>query len=381
MTLKYLVEQINVSDHEYKLIEICCESGDWIKKNQHIFSYESSKSINEVTAVDDGYIYINEKCELDENFEIGFLIAYQSPQCISDENLQHHFADINEDHNQSAESVRVSKKASELIKSHNLSMSAFHGLEIISEKVVLDFINTMTPKINNLSTYTNKYSQDKFYGADKTRLAVIGAGKAALQLWDSLELLEKYEVVHFYDSSKDNDNSLLFGIDVTRGDVIDNVLLGFSENEFDEVIISFSGDIKARSAIFCALKDKGVPFANIIHPTATVSKLSNIGEGNVIFANCRIGPFCELGHNNFFSAFSSVEHNNIIGSHNTFGPGVLFSGSVTVGDKNKFGTMIGIEPNVVVGSGNIIASSQVLNISVSDEKLIRSKAGHEVRDL
>lgn len=380
MTINYFVEQINVSDDEYKLIEICCESGDFIKKNQHIFSYESSKSINEVDAVADGYIYFNKKCELDENFKIGFKIAFQSAECILDEDLQHHFTDINEDHNRSTESVRVSKKASELIKSHNLSMTAFDGLEIISEKVVLDLINTMTPKINNLSTYTKKYSQDKFYGANKTRLAVIGSGKAALQLWDSLELLEKYEVVGFYDSNKEGD-SLLFGIDVTRGDVIDNVLLGFSKNEFDEVIISFSGDIKARSAIFCSLKDKGVPFANIIHPTATVSKFSNIGEGNVIFANCRIGPFCELGHNNFFSTLSSVEHNNIIGSHNTFGPGVLFSGSVTVGDKNKFGTMIGIEPNVVIGSGNIIASSQVLNISVSDKKLIRSKAGHEVKDL
>lgn len=381
MTINYIVEQINVSDDEYKLIEMCCESGDWIKKNQHIFSYESSKSINEVVAVDDGYIYINEKCVLDENFKIGFSIAFQSVESISDENLQYLFSDINQDQSQSSESFRVSKKASALIKSHNLSMSAFHGLEIISEKVVVDHINKITPKINDLSTYTNKNSQDKFYGTNKKRLAVIGAGKAALQLWDALESLGHYGVVNFYDSSKEDENTHLFGIEIIRGPVIDNVIFGFSKDEFDEVIISFSGDTKARKSIFSSLQDKGIPFANIVHSTATVSSFSNIGEGNVIFANCRVGPFCQLGDNNLFSASCSVEHNNIVGSHNTFGPGVLFSGSVTVGDGNKFGTMIGIEPNVVVGSGNIIASSQVINFSVADQKLIRSKTVHEVRDL
>ena len=61
MIIEYLVEQINVSDDEYTLVEMCCESGDFVKKNQAVFSYESSKSVNEVAAVDDGYFYFNQK--------------------------------------------------------------------------------------------------------------------------------------------------------------------------------------------------------------------------------------------------------------------------------------------------------------------------------
>ena len=44
MIIEYLVEQINVSDDEYTLVEMCCESGDFVKKNQahHIITVQSN---------------------------------------------------------------------------------------------------------------------------------------------------------------------------------------------------------------------------------------------------------------------------------------------------------------------------------------------------
>jgi acetyltransferase-like isoleucine patch superfamily enzyme len=381
MIIEYFVEQINVSDDEYTLLEMSYESGSFVGKNKIIFCYESSKSIHEVSADGDGYLYFNPRCRLEENFNVGFKLALQSPGIISEDDLIAYFDQESNVQSSGNENVRISKKAKELIDKHNLTVSEFGEHEIISEKVVGDYLDTFSPKINNLSTYTDKNSETTFFVVSKVRLAVVGAGKAVLQLWDALLDSDKYEVVKFYDSDTTKSQQSLFGIEILRGDVVEDVTRDFANDDFDECIISFSGDIKARKSIFLALKDNGISFANIIHSTACVSQLSNLGQGNIIFSNTRIGPFCSIGDNNFLSAACSIEHNNIIGSHNTFGPGVLFSGSVCVGDENKFGTMIGMEPNVVIGSGNIIASSQVVTISLSDKKIMRSRVVAEVKDL
>lgn len=388
MEVKYFVEQINVSDDQYKIIEINFENGDFVEKNTPIFSYESSKTVFEAEAKQDGYIYFNPSCKLEEDYSIGYQIAIQSPTQITNLNLDDLFMDqiIKNDDNNS--NIKISKKAKILIDKHNISLDKFSEYEIVSEKVVVDYLNTLTNPINNLKTFSEKDSETKFFSDGHTilsdkkiKLAVLGAGKAALQLYDSLIQSENYEIVSFYDSDNTKKQEKLFGVNIKYGDLSKNVEEDFNNNFFDVCIISFSGDIEARKSLFLNLKNKGVKFANIIHKTAYVSQLCKMGEGNIIFANVRLGPFCVIGDNNVISASCSIEHNNLIGSHNTFGPSVLFSGSCSIGDTNKFGTMIGIEPNVKIGSDNVIASSQVINMMIKDKKLVRPKTSSEIKDI
>ena len=54
MISEILIEQVNVSDDEYKLVELLFDSGVKITKGQHILSYESSKSVFEYEADVDG---------------------------------------------------------------------------------------------------------------------------------------------------------------------------------------------------------------------------------------------------------------------------------------------------------------------------------------
>ena len=378
---EYFVEQVNVSDDEYTLIDMNYKSGCYVEKNKPIFSYESSKTIHEATATGAGYLYFNPGCKLDENYSIGYKLAIQSLDEISADILNEYFVEQDASGESEHTDVKISKKAKKLIDKHGLSVAKFSGYEIISEQIVSDYITRLSPAINNLETYAKVNSQRGFFSSNKVRLVIVGAGKAALQLYDSLMDSEKYEIVKFYDSDSSSSQTSLFGFDIVRGELVANILRDHSEDHFDECIISFSGNTLAREALFLKLKSKGIKFANIIHSTAYISKLCEIGEGNLIFANVRLGPFCSLGDNNVVSALCNIEHNNIIGSHNTFGPGVLFSGSCTVGDTNKFGTMVGVEPNVKIGSNNIIASSQVLSSSLGDSKLIRLKASSEIKDI
>jgi len=381
MITNYHVEQINVSDDEYMLVEMAHESGTYVEKNKLLFCYESSKSINEVQALESGYLYFNPECELEESYGIGFKLAIQVSERIADDEIVNHFALEKSDNNPQSSNIKISKKAQKLIDSSSLTLSDFEGNEIISEQLVNEKLLSLSPAINQLATFSRAGSERDFFSTKKLKLAVIGAGKAALQLYDSLTNSQSFELVKFYDADIASSQKKLFGVDIVRGDIVKNVTADFSNGEFDKCIISFSGNVQARRDLYEQLKDRGVRFANIIHGTAYISEHCLIGEGNLIFANVRLGPFCTVGDNNVISTACSIEHNNIIGSHNTFGPGVLFSGSCTVGDGNKFGTMIGVEPNVSIGSQNIIASSQVVTAPLGNGKLIRSRAGAEIKDL
>lgn len=381
MITKYNVEQINVSDDEYMLVEMTHENGTYVKKNELLFCYESSKSVNEVQALESGYVYFNPECKLQESYGVGFMLAIQASERIADDEVVNHFAVEKSDTNSQSSQIKISKKAQKLLDSSNLTPLDFEGSEIISEQMVNEKLLALSPTINQLATFSEAGSAGDFFSTKKIRLAVIGAGKAALQLYDSLSNSQHLELVKFYDADITASQKQLFGVDIVRGDVVGNVSADFANGQFDKCIISFSGNIQARSDLYEKLKEQGVQFTNIIHHTAYISKHCLIGDGNLIFANVRLGPFCKLGNNNVVSAACSIEHNNIIGSHNTFGPGVLFSGSCTVGDGNKFGTMIGVEPNVSIGSSNIIASSQVVTTALGNGKLIRSRSGSEIRDL
>jgi acetyltransferase-like isoleucine patch superfamily enzyme len=203
-------------------------------------------------------------------------------------------------------------------------------------------------------------------------LAVIGAGKAALQVFDSVFISKSHQIVSFYDENINHSNKYLLNIPIKIFSDLNQIIRDYKEGQFDEIVISFSGDLQKRKEIFEFLDKHQIPFTNVIHPSVIIGTHSKIGVGNLIFANSRIGPFSILGNNNVISSFCSIEHHNLIGSHNTFGPAVCFSGTCSVGDGNKFGTGIYIEPNVSIENGSIISSGISLSRNVPNSTLVRN---------
>ena len=120
MVINYNIEQINVSDDEYMLVEMAYESGTYVEKNKLLFSYESSKSVYEVQALDSGYLYFNPECELEENYGIGFKIAIQVSESIADDEIKNHFAVEKIANSTQSSDIKISRKAQKLIDSSRL---------------------------------------------------------------------------------------------------------------------------------------------------------------------------------------------------------------------------------------------------------------------
>jgi acetyltransferase-like isoleucine patch superfamily enzyme len=86
-----------------------------------------------------------------------------------------------------------------------------------------------------------------------------------------------------------------------------------------------------------------------------------------------------VGDNNFLSAFVNVEHHNVLGSHCTFGPGVMTSSRVIIGDRCRFGTGVFIEPGVKIGPESIIASGSIITSEVPARSIVKARVETVIR--
>lgn len=213
------------------------------------------------------------------------------------------------------------------------------------------------------------------------RLLVIGAGRGADQIIDAVNSFRGKpddvfpEIVGFMDDNR--------GREPFWGAVNATEAAKRFPDDFDAAVISVSTLIKFRSEQFYAFTVSGIPFANVIHPTAYISPTAEIGKGNVILAYCHIGSHAKVGNNNFVSAYCSIEHHSKVGSHNTFGPGVVTSSGIEIGDRCRFGTGIFMEPGVTIGDDCIVASGAVLpdGLAVLDKNIVKTTVNWLLRAL
>lgn len=380
---KYFIEQINVSDQEYKIIEIRTENKK-IEVGELIFSYESSKATFDVISESAGFLYLNPNIILNSQYRVGTLIAVTCTNSLSEVELNDLFKldVVTETKISPNQQSIITRKAKALIEKFQIDISNFENIPVVTEEIIQSIISKrkFENDFQDISFYYKKESLTFFKQRPK-KLAIIGAGKAALQLLDAVISSNSHTPVLIYDENKLLYKHELLGIKIKNTIDVEVISKDFQEKLFDEIIISFSGDIVNREKIFNELLINNIPIANVIHPTAIIGNFTSIGIGNLIFANSRIGPFAMVGNNNVISSFCSIEHHNSIGSHNTFGPTVVFSGSCTVGNQNRFGTGIFIEPNVKIGSNNIIASGITLLTNIPDKKLVRNLAKSEIKNI
>lgn len=117
------------------------------------------------------------------------------------------------------------------------------------------------------------------------------------------------------------------------------------------------------------LKSKGAQFATIIHPTALISKFSEIGEGTVITqrsglnTNTKVGKFVTLlesrmGHDSSIGDFSTLSGDCNINGHVSIGQDVYVSCGVSIAPSKKIGD------GAKIGIGSIVISNVKPGVTV-----------------
>lgn len=220
---------------------------------------------------------------------------------------------------------------------------------------------------------------DRFPAHRPQRILIIGGGNGAVQIVDALARLPQQRAVAILD-----DNAALHGKQVAGVPILGAIDLAraaemHAAGQFDAAVISISTSIPARARIFEQWQSRGIPFANVIHPSCVIGLNVTWGAGNVVMALCHFGACATIGDNNFISAFCSIEHHCTLGSHCSFGPAVVTSSRVRIGDRVRFGTGIHIEPGIQLGEDSVIASGLAITQHVPPRSLLKAHVGYSMR--
>lgn len=190
----------------------------------------------------------------------------------------------------------------------------------------------------------------------KEEIIVLGTGGHARVVVDILEAMGEYEIRGLISENVLNTDRFC-GYPIL-GD--DSVLPALLESGVKYAAIGVGGfkDNRRRKEVYKMVKTLGFELAAVIHPSATISKTTHLGQGVVIFPNVCINTEVAIGNNVIIATGSTIDHETKIDDH------VLVSAGVTVG------------ANVYVQEGALLAlgSKIVSNMKIGENVLIGAGA-------
>ena len=352
-----------------------------VRKGQVVVSAETSKTIVELSSEANGYLY--QLVANGDRVAISQAIAlvYETAD-LTDSEVQA-LVDRSSKRATSTEERKWTKRAELVAAAKGIRVQEVPGSSgTVTESDVLAYVvkQQETREANVPASSRSLDLVDDVYKTNRQqRIILIGDGLAAVQALSVVNRLPHLRAVGILDDDSSKLGNSVMGVPVI--DRIDAASKLWDESAFDVALCLMPNARAYRREIFEKLRELGIPFANVIDPSVCLEANVELGQGNLILANCRLAPCSSLGDNNILSAYVNLDHHSRIGSHCTFGPAVFTSGEVVIGDDVKFGTGVFIEPLVTIGDNCVVASGVVLVGPVAENSVVKARLNYTVGPL
>ena len=120
-------------------------------------------------------------------------------------------------------------------------------------------------------------------------------------------------------------------------------------------------------------------YLTVIHPTATISRYAQIGEGTVVFHHGVIQSGSTIGKHCIINTKASVDHDCIIGDYTHISPGAILCGNVEVGELSWIGAGAVVIQGIRIGKNAIIGAGSVIIRDVPDNATVVGNPGRIIK--
>lgn len=183
------------------------------------------------------------------------------------------------------------------------------------------------------------------------KLAIIGAGGHAKVVLDAALLMKQWEEIVFLDDYH-NGRSEFMGFRLAGG----SELLGrvLQPSEYDVAL--GIGSNNARAQCFETAEKAGFTMPCIVHPSAVVSRFTDLGQATVVFANSVINAGAKIGKGVIINTSSTVDHDCILDDFVHISPGVHLAGNTHVGAYSWMGIGSVTRQGAKIGSASMVGA-------------------------
>lgn len=209
----------------------------------------------------------------------------------------------------------------------------------------------------------------------KKRMIIVGAGGHAKVVLDAA-LEAGFSVEGFIDNCEND-------IDIAGVSLIgcDDDLKKIYDSGITNAVIGVGhvGNAKIRVRLYEQLKQIGFDMPNVIHPAATVSKVAQLGEGNVVLAGAVVNACANIGNNCIINTRTVVEHDTVIGNHVHLAPGAIVLGGASVGEESFVGAGSVVIQGGCVGEKCIVGANSAVLTDILDKQTVVGSPAKDIR--
>jgi sugar O-acyltransferase (sialic acid O-acetyltransferase NeuD family) len=191
----------------------------------------------------------------------------------------------------------------------------------------------------------------------KGKIYIVGAGGFSREIYDYLSTT-KFEYKGYQCAGfLDDDTTQLDNFDLEHS--IIGPLEDVNIPKGSKLIIGLANPL-LKERLFKFYSELDISFITYIHPSATVGKYIQLGEGCVICPNVTITTNVKIGLCSTVNAHSSIGHDVIIGDFCTLSGHCDITGQVHIGNRVMLGSHALIIPRKIVESDSIIGAGSVV---------------------
>lgn len=203
-------------------------------------------------------------------------------------------------------------------------------------------------------------------------IIILGTGGNCIDILDTINEINTradepiYNCVGFLD-----DNSELFGKEFYGVRVLGalNTAKKYSDCRFVNGIGS-PQNFWRKQEIIARTEIPTDRFEIIVHPTASVSKMSRLGFGTVVLQNAVIASNVTVGSHVIVLPNSIISHDACVGDYVCIAGGVCVSGGVEIDDSCYLGTNSSVIGNISIGKNSLIGMGAAVLKDVPENSVV-----------
>ena len=193
----------------------------------------------------------------------------------------------------------------------------------------------------------------------KEKLIILGAGQFAEEALDVVTDTGLFEVVSFVEGlDRTQCSKSIAGVPVTWIDEL---------GRFDRshMLLCAVGSPK-RITFITQVEHLGLRFASVVHPSARISRVGNVGKDVFISVGAIVGARTTIGDHVIINRAAVIGHHVVIGPYATISPGANIGGGARIGQGAYVGIGSIILDHISVGKGSVVGAGAVVTKDVPD---------------